>query len=160
MATAGQPPPKQRRWGLALLLILLVAVAAGSFLAFGPPGLYARSESPEFCGSCHVMDTQYESWFHSAHRRAKCVDCHLPNDSLARHLFWKGVDGIWDTVAFHTGRFAEDIRISNHGARVVQENCVRCHAETVARISTDRNCWECHRRLSHKRTGAVATLTP
>jgi cytochrome c nitrite reductase small subunit len=44
--------------------------------------------------------------------------------------------------------------------QIVQENCVRCHSEIVARISTDRNCWECHRRYSHKLTGAIATWTP
>ena len=28
----------------------------------------------------------------------------------------------------------------------------------MARVNEDRNCWECHRRLSHRLTGAVATL--
>lgn len=161
MATAGSPTTRKKRgWVFYLLILVIIAALLGTFLAFGPPGLYAKSETPEFCGSCHVMNTQYEAWFHSAHRRVTCVDCHLPNDTLARHLFWKGIDGMSDTIAFHTGRFADDIRISTHGAKVVQENCIRCHSEAVARISTDRNCWECHRQFSHKRTGAVAAVGP
>jgi cytochrome c nitrite reductase small subunit len=134
---------------------------AALFVAFGPPGLYARSETPEFCASCHVMSDQYEAWFHAgAHRRQKCVDCHLPNDSLAKHLFYKGMDGMWDALVFHSGRTPEQIRLSNSGAKVVKENCLRCHTETMARVNEDRRCWDCHRRLSHKHTGAIATLQP
>ena len=65
---------------------------AGPFSAFGPPRLFAKSESPEFCGSCHVMEAQYETWFHAgAHRRIKCVDCHLPNDNIAPSSMAKGL---------------------------------------------------------------------
>jgi cytochrome c nitrite reductase small subunit len=52
------------------------------------------------------------------------------------------------------------MQISDHGAKVVLENCQRCHAELISRIHEDRRCWDCHRRLSHKRTGAMETRTP
>ncbi|MFZ2088491.1 MAG: cytochrome c nitrite reductase small subunit [Desulfobaccales bacterium] len=147
------------KFWLSLLILALLGGGLGAFLAFGPPKLYAKSESPEFCGSCHVMESRYEAWFHAgAHRRIKCVDCHLPNDNLARHLTSKSLDGGKEFILFHTGQFSDDIRLSAHGAQVVRENCLRCHAETMARVNEDRNCWECHRRLSHKRTGAMATI--
>jgi cytochrome c nitrite reductase small subunit len=147
--------------GLLLLIVLAVGAALGFLLAFGPPGLYAKSETPEFCGSCHVMESQYESWFHSgSHSRINCVDCHLPNDSLPRHLTWKALDGARDFLAFHLGRVSDPIKISTRGAGFVQENCLRCHSEAVARISTDRNCWECHRRFNHKLTSAIAAWMP
>jgi len=133
----------------------------GVFAAFGPPGLYAKSETPEFCGSCHVMESQYEAWFHAgAHRRQKCIDCHLPNDHFANHLVWKSLDGLKDAAKFHLGLVSDDMRISAHGAQVVQANCLRCHEETMARTKEDRKCWDCHRRLSHKRAGGIITLTP
>ena len=51
--------------------------------------------------------------FHSgAHQNIKCVDCHLPNNNLVNHLFWKSVDGVKDSLAFQTGRVSETIRIS------------------------------------------------
>jgi cytochrome c nitrite reductase small subunit len=149
------------RFWLFILILALAGAVLGIFLAFGPPKLYATSESPEFCASCHVMESQYEAWFHAgAHRRIKCVDCHLPNDTIARHLVWKGIDGGRDFVAFHTGRFPDDIRLSSRGAQVVKENCLRCHTETMARVNEDRNCWECHRRLRHRQTGAMAVNAP
>ncbi len=146
---------------LYVLAAVVIVIALGAYAAFGPPQLYAKSESPEFCGSCHVLEPEYEAWFHSgAHRGIKCIDCHLPNDNLAHHLWAKGLEGMGDTLAFHTGRVSEPIKLSDSGAKVVVGNCRRCHAELLARINEERRCWECHRRMSHKRTGGIATLTP
>jgi cytochrome c nitrite reductase small subunit len=151
----------KRKILFSVLIAAAIAVVGGIFVAFGPPGLYAKSESPEFCASCHVMEPQYEAWSHAgAHRRIKCVDCHLPNDNVVQHLTWKGIDGLKDFMAFHTGRVSDQIQISDRGAKVVQANCQRCHAELISRINEDRRCWDCHRRLSHKRTGAIETRTP
>jgi cytochrome c nitrite reductase small subunit len=137
-------------------LLVLVLAAVGGYVNFGPPGLYAKSGSPEFCAQCHVMDAEYENWFHAGgHHRAKCIDCHLPNDNLARHMTWKGYEGMWDAFVFYSGRVPERIEVSESGAVILQENCRRCHAETVARINEDRNCWQCHRRLSHRNSGAM-----
>ena len=140
------------------LVACLVTVAAGLFLAIGPPGLLARSETPDFCASCHVMESQYEAWFHQgAHRRIRCVDCHLPNDNLAAHYVWKSIDGMKDVVVFNSGRVPDDIRISEHGRRVVQANCVRCHDEAVFMINQERPCFDCHRRVRHRLTGVSLT---
>ncbi len=146
---------------LYLLILVVIGGILGGLAAFGPPRLYAKSESPEFCGHCHVMEPEYEAWFHSgAHHRIKCVDCHLPNDTFARHLAWKTLDGVKDVLAFHTGRISDPIRLTDHGAKVVLENCQRCHAETIARVNEDRRCWDCHRRISHKLAGTIETRTP
>lgn len=149
------PRRKRKRWR-AVVMLGLVAIAVGIFVNFGPPGLYAKTKSAEFCAGCHVMEAQYESWRHNGgHRRALCVDCHLPNDNLARHVLWKGIEGMRDAYVFYSGRVPDDIRLSAHGAAIVQENCQRCHEETMARVNEDRSCWQCHRRLSHKLTGAM-----
>ena len=69
---------KKHRWKI-LLGIIVLGGALGMFLGFGPPQLMAKTESPLFCNSCHVMESQYEAWFNvGAHRTIRCVDCHLP----------------------------------------------------------------------------------
>ena len=128
------------------------------FLVLGPPKLLAKSEQPDFCGSCHVMESEHDAWSHTgAHRRKLCVDCHLPNDNTAVHYMWKGLDGMKDVLLFYSGMVPEKIRITSHGAEVVQANCIRCHEQTVMSIDPDRKCWECHRRLIHTRSGAMQT---
>ena len=135
-----------------------LAMCVALFLSFGPPKLLAKSETPLFCSSCHVMQSQYESWFHvGAHRTINCVDCHLPNRNLAAHYVWKSIDGMKDVMAFYGGRVPETIALSAHGQQTVQENCVRCHGERVARINQERNCWDCHRFLRHQLAGTRMT---
>lgn len=134
-----------------------VGVVLFLFLLLGPPQLLAKSESPAFCAGCHVMEGEYEAWSHTgAHRRKQCVDCHLPNDNAALHYLWKSLDGAKDVALFYSGFAPETIKISEHGAGVLQANCVRCHSSAVESIDTDRKCWECHKRIAHRRSGAIA----
>ncbi|MEW5746670.1 MAG: cytochrome c nitrite reductase small subunit [Nitrospirota bacterium] len=142
-----------------LIIVVIAGAAVLLFLLLGPPKLLAKSESPDFCAGCHVMEDQYEAWAHAgAHRRIKCVDCHLPNQNTTTHYVWKAIDGFKDVAVFYSGRVPDRITLTSHGSKVLQTNCVRCHESTVSMINQDRNCWECHRRIVHKRSGAMQTL--
>ena len=150
---------KKKRSGLYVLAVLGAGLVASLFFMLGPPGLLAKSGSPLFCASCHVMEEQYEAWFHAgAHRQVKCVDCHLPNQNPALHYVWKSIDGLKDTVVFYSGRVPERIDISPHGRQVVLANCLRCHEAAVDHIDQERLCWECHRRIPHRQAGLMQTL--
>ncbi|MEM5789288.1 MAG: cytochrome c nitrite reductase small subunit [Syntrophobacteraceae bacterium] len=151
---------KARKRNLLRLLVILALLGAGIgiFMMFGPPKLLAKSSTPDFCSSCHVMESQYEAWFHEgAHRGIMCVDCHLPHQNVVAHYLWKSIDGMKDVVVFYSGRVPETIEISERGQDVLKTNCIRCHEMLVDRISTDRNCWDCHRRLAHIRSGTIGT---
>ena len=146
-----------------IIKVLVLAIIAGGavvvFLMFGPPKLLAKSESPDFCASCHVMGPEYEAWSHmGAHRRNKCVDCHLPNGNAGIHYVWKALDGMKDVGFFYSGHVPERIRLTDHGAKVLQANCIRCHEATVEFVNHERKCWECHRRLNHTRSGSIETI--
>ncbi len=141
-----------------LLIVGLVAVAVFLFLLYGPPKLLAKSESPDFCARCHVMESEYESWAHEgAHRRKLCVDCHLPNENVGIHYVWKSLDGLKDIAFFYSGSVPERIHLTSHGAEVLQANCIRCHQTTVENVSHERKCWDCHRRIMHRRSGSIET---
>ena len=142
----------------ALTGVAILAGALGLFVSFGPPQLMAKTETPLFCSSCHVMQSQYEAWFHvGAHRTIRCVDCHLPHGNLPAYYLWKSIDGLKDVVVFYSGRTPETIEISQRGERFVRANCIRCHAERVAMIDQERNCWDCHRFLQHRLAGVRLT---
>ena len=141
------------------LFLVIVAAAVVLFLFLGPQKLLAKSSSPDFCVGCHVMESNYEAWIHAgAHRRKKCVDCHLPNENAGIHYAWKSISGLKDALFFYSGRVPEQIRLTSHGEKVLQGNCIRCHETTVELINHDRQCWGCHRRIAHKLSGAIETL--
>lgn len=149
---------KSNKIFITILSFTFAALAALAFLLVGPPQLLAKSESPAFCASCHVMEEQHTAWSHAgAHRRIRCVDCHLPNGNPLVHYAWKSIDGMKDVVSFHSGMVPERITLSSHGAKVVQKNCIRCHAAAVSQMDTTRQCWGCHRQLRHRLTGTLAT---
>jgi|GEM_PF-5363019 nitrate/TMAO reductase-like tetraheme cytochrome c subunit len=56
------------------VVLIVVAILLGT--GFGV-GEYATSR-PSFCGSCHVMESYYDSWEHDVHSKegVLCVDCH------------------------------------------------------------------------------------
>jgi len=140
--------------GIGVAFAALIAL----FVMLGPPKLLAKSESPDFCASCHVMEAQHTAFMHSgAHRRLKCVDCHLPNDNTANHYIWKAIDGMKDVLVFNSGKVPDKITLSEHGAKMVKANCIRCHETLVSQMDTSRDCWTCHRRITHTGTGASAT---
>ncbi|OGQ96973.1 MAG: cytochrome c nitrite reductase small subunit [Deltaproteobacteria bacterium RIFOXYD12_FULL_57_12] len=150
---------KKKRIGLYGLAVLGAGLVVALFLLLGPPKLLAESESPVFCAGCHVMEAEYEAWDHAgAHRRIKCVDCHLPNEGRVLHYTWKSIDGMKDVLVFYSGKVPERIAITNHGKEVVQGNCIRCHETTVGHIDQERLCWDCHRRIAHRRSGSMQTL--
>jgi cytochrome c nitrite reductase small subunit len=142
----------QHRWKI-LLGVIVLGGALGMFLAFGPPQLMAQTETPLFCSSCHVMQTEFQAWQRvGAHRTIRCVDCHLPHQNMPVYYVWKSIDGMKDVIVFYSGQTPERITISKRQEGVVQANCIRCHAGRVGRINTERNCWDCHRWLQHRKS--------
>ncbi|KAB0665111.1 cytochrome c nitrite reductase small subunit [Oryzomonas japonica] len=147
-----------KQW-VVLSLAGVAALLVVAFLLVGPPQLLAKSDSPGFCAGCHVMESEHTAFLHAgAHRRNRCVDCHLPNENLAIHYVWKSIDGMKDAIFFYSGHTPERITLSEHGAKVLQANCIRCHEELVSMINTEQKCWSCHRSITHLRSGAIETL--
>ena len=142
---------------LFILITILVIIIVSPLVAFASPASSSDTKSA-FCISCHSMEAEYEAWMHSAHSRKMCVDCHLPNENRAVHYLWKSIDGLKDVIIFYSGRVPERIKISSHGEKVLQANCIRCHETTVMLIDTKRKCWACHRRMMHMHAGIRETF--
>jgi len=142
-----------------LSILIFFGVLLIPFVLFGKQDSQGTSDASSYCIRCHVMQSEYEAWVHSgAHRRKECVDCHLPNENQAVHYLWKAIDGMKDLLVFHSGKIPEQIKISSHGEKVLQANCIRCHETTVMLIDQERKCWNCHRRTTHLHTGITETL--
>jgi len=141
------------------LIISLVALAA----VLGV-GMYVTDftaylgNNPSTCNNCHVMDAVYESWYHGGHRQwATCSDCHTPHEFFAK--YWtKALSGYHHVTAFSFGNIPQAIRAKEESSAIVQENCIRCHKETVSALLDNememgRYCFDCHRSVPHGERG-------
>jgi len=145
---------------LPIIIAITAAVLAMGYFVFVTDAAAYGGNAPETCANCHVMDSQYENWYHGAHgSRANCTDCHLPHENIAVYYAEKGRQGMKDTYAFVTGAIPVAIRANDKTKELVQENCIRCHLQTVESIvmgaqPMDRYCWDCHRDVAHSARGA------
>lgn len=119
------------------------------------------SDDPVACINCHIMVPQYATWARSSHRAvATCNDCHVPHSNPVAKLAFKAMDGSRHAALFTLRMEPQVIRISAGAVRVVQVNCVRCHADTMEMVRLadrrERTCWSCHEGVPH---GTVRSLS-
>jgi cytochrome c nitrite reductase small subunit len=145
---------------LALAVLLGVPCGAGLFTFRYAEGLSYFSSDPRACKNCHIMNEQYASWTKAPHHAAaKCVDCHLPHDFIGKYIA-KAENGYHHSKGFTLQDFHEPILIKAGNARILQDNCLRCHEDFVhdiVRGSTTAEgavrCVHCHRSVGHGARG-------
>jgi len=154
----------------ALIASVAVGVFAGSgtYTFVSAEGLSYMSDDPAVCVNCHIMREQYDGWRHASHHAvATCNDCHLPHGNFLYALFVKGSNGYHHSKGFTFQDFAEPIRIKPGNAKVLEDNCLRCHAIASGEITahgtlgvpTDPTqgadlygCVRCHQGVGHGST--------
>lgn len=143
-------------------LAIVVSVAIGVALGLGAytfryaEGLSYFSSKPEACRNCHIMQPQYDSWTKASHHTsATCVDCHLPPGGFAKYKA-KASNGWHHSKGFTLQDFHEPIQIKGGNSSILQDNCLRCHADMVhelvagARSDDDAvTCVHCHAGVGH-----------
>jgi cytochrome c nitrite reductase small subunit len=141
---------------------LVAAVAFGTLLGLGSftfhygEGLSYLSTDPAACVNCHIMQPQFDSWQKASHHGvAVCVDCHLPHSFIAKYLA-KAESGFLHSKGFTFQDFPEPIVIRGRSARILQQNCIRCHGPllhgSLVGGPTDDDevhCVHCHRTVGH-----------
>jgi cytochrome c nitrite reductase small subunit len=161
-------PPPEWQFTVAIVTGVLFGLAVYVFY-ISNAGSYL-SDDPKTCINCHVMNHEYASWFHSSHReQASCNDCHVPHDNIFNTYFFKAKDGLRHATIFTLRQEPQVIRIKEEGAKVVQNNCIRCHNELITdrkmlsstktfdHFRTEgRQCWECHREVPHGRLNSLS----
>jgi len=162
------PPPV---WRFPVLILLGIFVGLGLFTLYLSKAHSYLSDRPETCTNCHIMAPQYATWNHSSHREiTNCNDCHVPHDNVLNKYFFKAKDGLRHATIFTLRAEPQVIRIKEAGARVVQDNCIRCHSQllvdpkleaTVAAHKESREgrrCVECHRETPHGTVNSLSSV--
>ncbi|MCE1229019.1 MAG: cytochrome c nitrite reductase small subunit [Firmicutes bacterium] len=123
---------------VSLLASILVGVLVGSgmFTFVTAHGTSYLSNNPDVCVNCHVMREEYDGWRHGSHHAAAvCNDCHLPHDNVVHKFFVKASNGYYHSKAFTLMNFPDPIRIKPSNAKVLEDNCIRCHNTTIDEIT-------------------------
>ena len=142
------------------LLYLLIALLTGAAMGVGVFTMgYAEATSylsndPFTCANCHVMQGHLDAWFKSSHGKfATCNDCHTPHDAAGK-LYCKARNGFFHSLHFTTGKFPDNIRITEYNRGVTEGTCRHCHADIVQQIDHRSagealSCIRCHSTVGH-----------
>ncbi len=137
--------------------ILAVSISAILIGIGGYTFIYAKGYSyllddPKACVNCHIMRENFNSWQVASHRDIPCNGCHTPHNTFMKYIV-KAENGFNHSLAF-TLDAPEVIQIKERSASVVEDNCIRCHNETLSAvyIQTHENrktCFSCHQNVGH-----------
>jgi cytochrome c nitrite reductase small subunit len=149
------PPAK---WRFPVMIVSAIFIGIAAFTVYISKAHSYLSDKPETCINCHIMAPQYATWSHSSHREvAHCNDCHVPHNNVFNKYYFKASDGLRHSALFTLRKERQVITILEAGARVVQNNCIRCHDKQVVdpkleatvamyrSIRESRRCVDCHR---------------
>lgn len=151
----------------ALLAVIIGAALGQSLYTFQyAEGLSYFSANPQACVNCHIMQPQYDGWQKGSHHNvAVCIDCHLPHDLVGKY-YTKAENGYWHSKGFTLQDFPEPIQMRDVSRRIVEKNCLHCHADFVHDILTIRqnedelDCTHCHRAVGHGDSVGIGKFEP
>ncbi len=126
-----------------VLLVLLLIIIGG--IGYGGYKVYDYTEhDPQFCASCHIMQTAWKTWAAGAHQNVHCKTCHQQDIVSRARIVWSWAKGEVENVPPHT--------------RLDRAVCEQCHfsqngswkqvGETVGHrqhvLKADLQCLSCH----------------
>jgi nitrate/TMAO reductase-like tetraheme cytochrome c subunit len=113
------------RWGKRLSIAAIVLIVLGGGLV--TTAEYKTSQ-PQFCGSCHIMESYYDSWHNDLHGgklEVACVECHYaPGERTTIKAQMRGLSQV---VSYVSGRYGT----SRPRAHVDNQSCLtsKCHGD-------------------------------
>lgn len=145
--------------GLAAAALLGAAVGVGSYTAGYAEALSYLRDDPSACANCHVMQGHLDAWAKSSHSDvAGCNDCHAPHGSLVEKYASKARNGFFHSLAFTTGDYPANLRVTAYNRHIAEGACRSCHSaltHTIDRTDAaagDRaalECTRCHAKVGH-----------
>lgn len=158
-------------WKVPVTILNGILVGLGFYILYISNAVSYLSDQPETCINCHVMNPQYATWNHSAHREVtNCNDCHVPHNNVFNKYFFKAKDGLRHATIFTMRGEPQVIFIKEEGKEVVQDNCIRCHEQLVTdnagiarfdqskHFRMERPCVDCHRETPHGRVNSLVSV--
>ncbi|MCE7792076.1 NapC/NirT family cytochrome c [Salipaludibacillus sp. CUR1] len=145
---------KKFRLDKRLLLFTVIGIFLGITFFAGTAGTMKATDSGEFCASCHLMETAYESYSASNHATLSCNDCHAPRDSTTSKMAYKAKAGASHVYMNTIGsnNIPNVIHATAESKDVINANCIDCHETGIKNVAHDGaydSCIDCHRQVPH-----------
>ncbi|WP_297444046.1 NapC/NirT family cytochrome c [Sulfurimonas sp.] len=169
---------------VALLVIVLIGVGIGSMGSFTTAVMVEKTSGEDFCAQCHTMEPMTQSYLADIHGgnnkeglRAKCVDCHLPHDSLFSYLVEKaktGTHDVWAELTYDKSKIDWQEKRKHAKHFVYDSGCLHCHsnleeatmgsakafvAHKAYFLDKKKKCVECHSNVGHHNLGDYISKT-
>lgn len=132
--------------------LFILGLVSGIIAAVGVGAASRATDQAAFCGSCHSMAEAVWTHKQSVHSREDCNACHLPA-ALVSRMPMKAATGFHDLRVTATNAVPPSIQASDSMKRVINDNCIRCHASTISNVNmtTKEFCTDCHKAVPHMR---------
>jgi len=168
-----------------IVLFGFIGVFVGLLIALATYEGLHRTSSDKFCSVCHEMDPMVAAYQNDVHGGAghtgikvKCVECHLPHDSLAAYIYTKARNGVLEGAIHFFGEPEKIDWQKNREKRahfVYDEGCISCHTtydsnekyskmaqklhkhyDSLIGTNKEISCASCHVEIGH--TGLRSAL--
>jgi len=168
---------------MAPFIIILIGIGIGSLGSFTTAVMVEKTSGKEFCSKCHTMEPMTESYLADIHGgnndkglRAKCVDCHLPHQSLMGYLVEKaktGTHDVWAELTYNKSKIDWQAKRKHAKDFVYDSGCLHCHsnlkdatmgspksfiAHKAYFLNKKKKCIECH-TVGHHNLGDYISKT-
>jgi len=161
------------------IVIIAIGIVIGLIIALISSMAVHETSDKNFCGVCHTMKPMVNAYKMDVHGGAgdhgievKCVDCHLPHDSIPHYLIAKMQTGLHDIYAeafYDLDKIDWQAKRKHREHFVYDSACLACHTNlkdaTMSNLKafnghrayfsgrTDKKCVSCHNNVGHKNLG-------
>jgi len=145
---------------LFIIGLLFVGGLVGVSVSYGTYYGIHKTSGEKFCVSCHEMDPMVISYKQDVHggkgklgASAKCVDCHLPHDSLVNYIYTKAKNGVLE-VGIHFFGNPDEIdwieKLKHRDSYVYDSGCIECHGNAFDKnlVSLSKQAQKMHNHYS------------
>lgn len=126
---------------IVTLILIAFGIYAGMTVSYGTYFGMHKTSDEKFCVSCHEMEPMVMAYKDDVHggkgkvgASARCVDCHLPHDSLANYVFTKAKNGLVEG-AIHFFGDVDGIdwheKLKHRDKYVFDDGCLKCHGNIM-----------------------------
>lgn len=153
-----QKKPSSGRPSYKFYKILTITLFSILFLGIAGYGTVEFTSSSGFCGSCHEMNPEYNTWKASSHSNVACKECHIKPDVVS---YAKAkANGLVELYSKATDSYTAPIEMPKD---IPNSQCELCHdmknRKTTAEsdiiiphdkhLAKDIDCVTCHYGVAH-----------